>query len=224
VARLRRANWVAAVAFAIGGSLFSIGAAVAQIGSGNATTAASIYFAGGLFFNTGGYASLLLAVNEPRGGDPDGEPGRWRWWSYEPLQVAWLSAFLLFAGTIVFGISLLDAFLDGLTTQEQNRLIWTPEMTGCILFLLSGHLAMTDICHRRWPCVRPRDLAWWIVAINQLGSILFTISAVAGFIRPETSAEWNTAVANWGTITGAACFAVGGVLQALDRPAAPAAV
>src|SRR5262245_22674102 len=40
--RLRRLNWVAAGAFTIGGSLFAIGAAVAQIGEGNATTAASI--------------------------------------------------------------------------------------------------------------------------------------------------------------------------------------
>ena len=61
--RLRRANWVAAGAFAIGGSLFALGAAEAQLGSGDATTAASIYFAGGLFFSTGGYASLLGAVN-----------------------------------------------------------------------------------------------------------------------------------------------------------------
>jgi hypothetical protein len=218
VARLRRANWVAAVAFTVGGSLFSVGAVVAQVGSGNATTAASIYFAGGLFFNTGGYSSLLLAINMPDGG----EPGRWRWWSYDPLRLAWLSAFLLFAGTIVFGISLLDSFLDGLTTKQQNRLIWTPEMAGCILFLLSGHLAMRDLCGRPRPCLRPRDLDWWVVAINQVGSILFTISALAGFIRPETQAEWNTAVANWGTFTGAACFAIGGVLQAFDRPAAAA--
>ena len=70
--RLRRLNWVAAVAFTIGGSLFALGAAVAQLGSGDATTAASIYFAGGLFFNTGGYASLLRAINAPRGVGADG--------------------------------------------------------------------------------------------------------------------------------------------------------
>ena len=220
MARLRRANWVAAVAFTVGGSLFSAGAAVAQVGSGHATTAAAIYFAGGLFFNTGGYSSLLLAINTPH----DGSPDRWRWWSYEPLRLAWLSAVLLFAGTIVFGISLLDAFLDGLTTKQENRLIWTPEMVGCFLFLLSGHLAMRDLCGRPRPCLRPRDLDWWVIAINQVGSILFTISALAGFIRPETSAEWNTAVANWGTFTGAACFAIGGVLQSFDRPAATASV
>ena len=219
--RLRRLNWVAAGAFTSGGSLFALGAVVAQLGSGDATTAASIYFAGGLFFTTGGYASLLGAINAPRGvgagGALTGE--RWRWWSYEPERIDWASTFVLFAGTLAFGVSLLDSFLDGLTTQPVNRLIWAPEVIGCVLFLISGHLAMTEVCHRFRPCLRRRDLGWAIVAINQIGSILFMISALAAFIRPETSSEVNVDVANWGTLTGALCFAIGGVMQAFDRPA-----
>ena len=81
--RLRRTNLVAAVAFTIGGSLFALGAWVAQIGSGDATTAACMYFAGGLFFNTGGYASVVLVSNTPAGSG-DGAAARWRWWAYEP--------------------------------------------------------------------------------------------------------------------------------------------
>jgi hypothetical protein len=216
---------VAAVAFTIGGSLFALGAAVAQVGSGDATTAASIYFAGGLFFTTGGYASLLGAINAPRSVGADGSlaADRWWWWSYEPMRIDWLSTFVLFVGTLAFGVSLLDSFLDGLTTQQVNRLIWTPEITGCVLFLVSGHLAMVEICHRTRPCLRRRDLGWSIVAVNQVGSILFMISGLAGFIRPETSSEVNVAVANWGTLMGALCFAIGGVMQAFERPPAPGA-
>ena len=218
--RLRRVNLVAAGAFVAGGSLFAMGAAIAQLGSGNATAAASIYFAGGIFFTTGGYASLLGAINAPRSLGPDGTPaaGRWRWWSYEPRRIDWLSTFVLFAGTLAFGVSLITAFLKGLTTQQENRLIWSPEMIGCILFLLSGHLAMGEICHRFRPCLRRRDLGWAIVAINQVGSILFMVSALAAFIRPVTGSEVNVDVANWGTLTGAACFAIGGVIQAFETP------
>src|SRR6188472_3472692 len=106
--RLRRVNWLAAGGFTVGGSLFALGAAVAQIGSGDATTAASIYFAGGLFFSTGGYASLLVAINALPGVDSAGplSARRWRWWSYEPQRIAWLTAFVLFAGTLAFGVSL----------------------------------------------------------------------------------------------------------------------
>lgn len=221
--RLRRINWVAAGAFTVGGTLFAIGAVVAQLGSGNALTAASIYLVGGIFFTTGGYASWLGAINGPRRVDAGGaaSAGRWRWLSYEPERIDWLSTFLLLVGTLAFGVSLLDSFLQGLTTPEVNRLIWTPEITGCVLFLVSGHLAFAEVCHRPRPCLRRRDLGWSIVAINQIGSILFMISALAAFTRPETGSEINVAIANWGTLTGATCFAIGGVMQAFDRPAGP---
>jgi hypothetical protein len=218
---LRRVNWVAAATFTVGGSLFAAGAAVAQLGSGDATTAASIYFAGGLFFNVGAYASLLGAINAPRGvaADRTLTAERWRWWSYEPHRIDWLSTFLLLVGTLAFGIDLIDSFLRGLTTQQVNRLIWAPEVAGCVLFLISGHLAMTEVCHRFRPCLRRRDLGWSIVAINQIGSVLFMISALAAFTRPETGSEVNVDAANWGTLSGALCFAIGGVMQGFDQPA-----
>ena len=135
------------------------------------------------------------------------------------MRLDWLATFVLFAGTLAFGVSLLDAFLQGLSLHQENGLIWAPEMIGCILFLISGHLSMVEICHGP-PCWRSRDLGWWIVAVNQLGSALFMISALADFTRPETGGPVNLAVANWGTFAGAACFAIGGVMQAFERPPA----
>ncbi|MFJ8107296.1 hypothetical protein [Streptomyces sp. NPDC096132] len=219
--RLRGLNAIAATAFVIGGALFAVGAGVAQFGSGDATTCASIYFAGGLFFNTGGYVSLLQVVNAPRH-LPGGEgrlvtPG-WRWWSYEPTRADWLSVFVLFVGTLVFGVNLLDSFFQGLSVQQVNRLIWVPDVIGCILFLISGHLAFAEICHGRGPCLRCRSLGWWIVAVNQLGSVLFMISALAAYTLPTTASLINTDIANWGTLLGALCFSVGGLLQFGERP------
>ncbi len=144
----------------------------------------------------------------------------WSWWSYEPGRLAWLSAFVLFAGTLAFGFSLVDSFIRGLGTHGVDRLIWRPEIAGCVLFLISGHLAMRAICHRARPCLRLRDLGWGISVVNQIGSVLFMISAIAAFTRPETGAELNVEIANLGTLTGALCFAAGGVMQAFDRPRA----
>ncbi|MER6348880.1 hypothetical protein ACWC10_26305 [Streptomyces sp. NPDC001595] len=216
--RLRRLNTVAAGAFTIGGALFAFGAGVAQFGTRGAT-GAWIYFVGGLFFNTGGYASLLQAVNAPHHDRDTGAPTarHWRWWSYEPGRIDWLSTFLLFAGTLVFGINLLSSLLQGLSVQQVNRLVWAPDVVGCVLFLVSGHLALVEVCHGRWG-VRPRDLGWWIVAVNQLGSVLFMVSALADFTRPATGSVVNADIANWGTLTGALCFCVGGVLQYFERP------
>ena len=91
-------------------------------------------------------------------------------------------------------------------------------MIGCAMFLISGPPRAAEVCHGRL-CLRRRDLGWWIAALNQLGSYLFLVSALAAFVNPETSSAVNEAVANWGTFGGALCFAVGGVLQAFERPA-----
>ncbi|MEU8760174.1 hypothetical protein [Streptomyces sp. NPDC048659] len=229
--RLRRLNAVAAGAFVVGGALFAVGAAIAQFGSGDATTCASVYFVGGLFFTTGGYVSLLQVVNAPRhvpGGEGALVAGRWRWWSYEPMRVDWLSTFVLFAGTLVFGVDLFGSFLQGLTVRQVNRLVWAPDVIGCVLFLVSGRLAFLEISHGRRHRPRPRrlpqllpgqhGLGWWIVAVNQLGSVLFMVSALAAYTRPATGSLVNADISNWGTLTGALCFSLGGVLQLFERP------
>ena len=51
--------------------------------------------------------------------------------------------------------------------------------------------------------------------LNQVGSYLFLMSALAAFVNPETSSPVNEAISNWGTFGGALCFALGGVLQGL---------
>ncbi|MEV6259873.1 hypothetical protein AB0M42_03755 [Streptomyces sp. NPDC051784] len=218
VRRLRRLNTLTAGSFAVGGGLFVAGAAVARSGPVDARSA-WIYFAGGLFFNTGGYAALLEAVNAPRRDSGAGALAarRWRWWSYEPGRIDWLSTFLLFVGTLVFGINLVGSLLQGLSVRQENGLVWAPDLIGCTLFLVSGHLSLVEVCHGR-PGVRPHDLGWWIVAVNQLGSALFMASALADFTRPATGSVVNVDIVNWGTLAGALCFCAGGVLQFYERP------
>ncbi|MFJ5800527.1 hypothetical protein [Streptomyces decoyicus] len=217
--RLRRLNGIAAGSFTSGGTLFVLGAALAQFSSMSSTGTATIYFVGGGFFTLGGYASLVQAINAPRRESAAGSltTHRFRWWSYEPGRIDWLSTFVLFAGTLVFGINLLDSFLQGLTAQQLNRLVWAPDMAGCLLFLISGQLAVIEVCHGRL-CLEQRSLGWWIVALNQLGSVLFMVAALAAFTRPETGSLVSVGIATWGTLTGALCFAVAGVLQAFEHP------
>jgi hypothetical protein len=161
---------------------------------------------------------VVQVVNEPE--QPGGPAAsRWRWWSREPRRLAWLSAVVLFAGTIVFAIDLVDSFIEDLGAAEADRLVWSPDVVGCALFLVSGHLAMVGI--GGWRFWRRRDLGWWIVAVNQIGSVLFMVSAIASFVRPSTGDELAVGLANWGTLTGALCFAVAGAMQELEHPAGP---
>jgi len=207
--RLRLTNAVAATAFVVGGSLFCLGALLAQADVGGPRLAAAVFVAGGVFFTTGGYASVLLVANA-RG-------GRWRWWSTEPGRLDWASAVALFVGTLYFGASLLVALIGDLTTAQIHRLVWSPEVIGCVLFLVSGHLALTEMRHDR-PRGRRADLGWRIAVVNQVGSALFMVAAIAAFIRPTTGDELAVGIANWATFSGAACFAVAGVMQEFERP------
>ena len=63
-------------------------------------------------------------------------------------------------------------------------------------------------------------MGWWVVAVNQVGSVLFFLAGLAAYTRPSTSTVINLGVVNWGTFLGALCFVAGGVIQAFDRPEA----
>ncbi|KQW47158.1 NADH-ubiquinone oxidoreductase [Nocardioides sp. Root1257] len=217
--RLGRANLVAATAFTLGGALFAVGALMAQLDLGDLRDVDLVYLVGGVFFSLGGYVSVLQASNTPTDIDDTGAlaSARWRWAAFEPAHIGWLSAAVLFVGTLFFGVSLVAAFAQDLTPRQTNGWIWVPDMVGCVCFLVSGHLALVEVGHGRiWRVVN--DLGWWIVGINQLGSILFLLAGIAAFTRPATSTALDVGLVNWGTFCGAVCFAVGGVLQLFERP------
>ena len=162
---------------------------------------------------------MLQAGNAPTEIDQEGSlrSSRWRWWDPRPHNLGWLSAAVLFVGTLLFAVSLVAAFASDLTVRQANTWIWIPDMLGCVCFLLSGHLALLEICHGRIG-IRTSEIGWWIVFVNQVGSVLFFLAGLAAYTRPATSTSLDLDVANWGTFLGAVCFVLGGVIQAFDRP------
>jgi hypothetical protein len=220
---LRRANAVAAAAFLVGGSLFAIGAALSQAHVGGPRLAAVVYLVGGVFVSTGGYAGVLLAINAPhRRRDGEWARGPWRWFAREPANFDYLAAAVLFTGTLVFAVNLIDSLVGELTPTQIDRLVWNPDIIGCLLFLISGHLAMIDIYGTWLPWrsgkrLRTENLGWWIVLVNQVGSVLFMVSAVASYVRADGDMI-AVGIANWGTLTGALCFAVAGLAQFFEPP------
>ena len=220
--RLCAINAVSATAFVLGGSLFAFGAALAQGDIGGPRLAAAVFLVGGFFFTTGAYAALLLVANSRHGEDPDGilRTAPWRWWSLEPGRPDWAAGVTLFVGTLFFAVSLFDALLGDLSVAQLHRLVWSPEFVGCILFLVSGQITLAALwrARRRGPA---EPLDWSVALVNQLGSVLFMVAAIAAFVRPATGDALAIGVANWGTLTGALCFAFAGALQELQRPSLP---
>jgi hypothetical protein len=215
VERAQATNVVAAIAFLLGGSLFAVGALFAQLGVGCQVTVNVTYLVGGFFFSLGGYTSILLVVSLSSDEGGAVGVGRIRWW--RPNLTGWLSAVVLFVGTLLFAVSLVAAFAEGLTPRQSDGWIWLPDILGCACFLVSGHLALRGFGDGPIRS-RVRDLGWWVVAINQVGSILFFLAGIAAFTRPATSTAVDIGLVNWGTFAGAVCFAVGGAMQAFDKP------
>jgi hypothetical protein len=216
--RLRRCNDLSGLSFFLGGGLFTLGALLAQYDVASPTTIDWTFLVGGFWFSTGAYVALVQEVNSPRRIGSDGALAArpWRWWAYEPYRPGWVAAFVLFCGTLAFAISLVDAFLT-LTATQENRLIWAPEMVGCILFLVSGHIGIIEVCHGRFRSMTS-SLGWWIVVVNQIGSWLFLLSGLAAFVRPATGDVISVLAINWGTALGAACFSAAGLAQLFERP------
>jgi len=191
--RMGRVNAVAAVAFVIGGSLFALGPVLAEFGVGRVRTADVVYLVGGLFFSLGGYASVLQASNSPTDIDERGSLSTtaWSWWRWRPHDIGWLSVMVLFVGTLFFGVSLVAAFAENLTARQSNSWIWLPDMLGCVCFLVSGHLALLEVCHGRIG-VRSDDMGWWVA--NDLdrfdpGTVDRVVDEVAGWRISRSRAQ-----------------------------------
>src|SRR4051794_4745719 len=175
--RQSRLNRVSAVAFFLGGSLFALGAYFAQTGTQSLETVNVTYLIGGVFFSLGGWVLVrlidLTIVSSPMPG-----PDPVHRWTARAQQSGWLGAVVLFGGTLLFGVSLVAAFAEGLTPRQSNGWIWLPDILGCVCFLISGRLALRDLRREPWR-VRVDNLDWWVAAINQIGSVLFFLAGLA---------------------------------------------
>ena len=101
--------------------------------------------------------------------------------------------------------------LTGLDWEQEDLLVWTPNMLGCVCFLVASGLAWVEFSHGS-ASFAPRNVSWWIVVVNLVGSIAFQASAVYSFAAPEGPDPHAVWLAGLYTFFGAACFLVGAYL------------
>ncbi|MFI7065196.1 hypothetical protein ACIBL3_29675 [Kribbella sp. NPDC050124] len=184
--------------FAVGSACFFIGPFPGFVQLVGASADGVVFFVGSVFFT-------LAAAMELR----EGTVRRGHRWGRDP---SWWSAAVQFVGTLLFNLSTYSAMQESLSTQQENRLIWTPDVFGSACFLVSGVLAYRVAAG---PGFHPRrmDRAGTTAAVNLLGCVLFGISAIASFVVPSTGSILNLAAANWCTALGALCFLIGALLS-----------
>jgi hypothetical protein len=186
-----------AVGFALGSACFFIGPFPGFVQLVGAGADGVVFFAGSVFFT-------LAAGLELR----EGTVRRGRRWGGDP---SWWSAAVQFVGTLLFNASTFDAMLDGLSTHQEDRLIWRPDLFGSACFLVSGALAYRVATGAGLFPAR-RDRAWTTAAVNLLGCVLFGVSAIASYVVPSSGSILDLAASNWCTALGALCFFIGALL------------
>ncbi len=213
-------GWWIAVLFMVGSLLFVVGSVPAYAAAVGPRPDAITYFIGSLFFTSASYLQYVQAISESDAAST--LPGRRRWFAWQPHRIDWWATAVQLVGTLAFNVTTFAALASDLTTQQQYRLVWAPDMVGSVFFLVSSLLAWFEVCHGWWRVDR-RDVAWWAAGLNLVGCIAFQVSAVAAFIRPATGGEINVNVAIYGTLVGAAFFLVGAYLLLPEARAARAA-
>ncbi|GAA4421111.1 hypothetical protein [Bremerella cremea] len=212
-------NWWIGMIFAVGASLFALGSIVSlwpkwtrAIGLAE-SEAGLIFFLGSIPFTTAAYLQLFQAANaDPIPGDQPSTPQRTTWIGWKPGDLGWLSCFLQFIGTVLFNVNTFDGMMPSLSWQQQDVLIWVPNILGSILFMASGYLAFIEAAHAYWKW-ELEDLSWWVVFVNLLGCIGFLISAVLAIVLPGDTGPWHETASVCFTLIGAICFFWGSVLM-----------
>ena len=206
-------SWWIAVLFAIGSLLFALGAVPGYATTVGARWDAVTFFVGSLFFTTAGFLTYREAVDAgPRAQNPASR----RFFVFQPGRIDWWATAIQLAGTLYFNVSTGNAVRADLSAQTAHQHVWRPDAVGSVCFLVASALAWFEVCHG-WTAWRPRSWSWWITLANLIGSVAFGVSAVAGYINPDTGQLLNAERSNLGTFIGALCFLGGALLLLPER-------
>jgi hypothetical protein len=199
----RDLGWRVGALFIVGSFLFALGSFPPYAHFVDPRVDAVTFALGSVFFTSAGYSQFLQAVNEGS--------GTFRYIGIRTRSLFWWATAVQLAGTIFFNVSTFGALVADLDTQQENRLVWAPDIFGSIAFLVASTLAWVALVGFRW-AVRRNDANWWVNLLNGIGSVFFMLSAIAAVILPTTGEVWNIALVNLGTFIGAVFFLVGGYL------------
>jgi hypothetical protein len=204
-------TFAVAWSFMIGSTLFALGSFPPYFAFVDGAVVGATFVVGSVFFTAAAYGQFVQAVD-------DGRPGRRRLVGWRPAEIVWWAAAVQLIGTLFFNVNTVRATIQGLTAEEENRLVWAPDVFGCIAFLVASTLAWIDVCQGWW-AVRRDDAAWWSSGLNEVGSIFFGLAAIGAYTLTTTGEFLNVVLVNAGTFAGGICFLVGAYLLLPPRQA-----
>jgi hypothetical protein len=191
----------------VGSACFALGA-FPPTASALGGSVAAVFFLGSLFFTSAAYLQFYEATNE--GDDLDGHARTRRLIGARTASLGWWASLIQLVGTLAFNVSTFAAMQD-LSAKQEELLVWSPDVVGCVCFLTASALVILET-HDRIRGMLFRSPESRIAGINMLGSIAFAISAVGAFIVPSTGELLSLPLVNIFTFVGAILFFVGAAM------------
>jgi hypothetical protein len=210
--RVPRRTWWISGLFAVGSICFALGALPAYLDRVSARVDGLTFFVGSIFFTCASYLSFVEAANSP--GAIQSKPVHhlpFRLADWRPRSIDWWATAIQLVGTVYFNVMTFLALYDNWSVSQENRLVWRPDVIGSICFLVASYLAWAEVCHSVGR-LQFRELSWWIVVLNLLGSVFFGVSAIGAYVNPDTGDVTNLRWDNGGTFAGALCFLIAAVM------------
>ncbi|MCK0175020.1 hypothetical protein [Mycolicibacterium sp. F2034L] len=187
---LARQCWL----FVIGSSLFAVATVPGFAHLAGAGAANALCFAGSFFFTSAAWIQLNRARSQ--------------------TAMDWYCAATQFAGTLLFNVSTGAAVWAHAVTEER-RLVWAPDATGSVAFLVSGVLGIVAVS-AAVGALAPASRDWQAQWVNMIGCVAFGISALGAFVRSSGVTE-DALLANLATFIGALCFLAAALLVLPSR-------
>jgi hypothetical protein len=215
----QRLAWWIAILFAIGSLLFTVGGVAATWPRAlpavlsDVSVVNRIFVVGAIFFTSAAWLQWLEALN----GDIEhalrsDAPKRWHWFGWRPRNLGYVASTIQLFGTLLFNFNTIDATFTDLSWKMQDLEIWTPNMLGCLCFLVASYLAFVEVSQGA-SSFAPRSLSWWVTVMNLLGSVAFQVSALYSFVGPEPAAPGSLLFASFYTAFGGLLFLAGSYLM-----------
>jgi hypothetical protein len=175
--------------FAVGSTFFALATAPGFAAAAGESTANVLCFVGSWFFTSAAWVQLVRS-------GPEG-------------SLQWQSAATQFVGTVLFNVST-GASVWAHRVIAERGLVWAPDATGSVAFLVSGILGVAAL-NAGVGAWRPRSPDWQSTWINMVGCVAFGLSALGAFVR-ASGVTADEALANAGTFVGALCFLAAALL------------
>ena len=197
-------GWWIAITFIVGSVLFALGAALPFIPNFPIEIVNIVYLVGSSLYLVGAGVQAVqgrrMKINDR------GDARQVRAFANKNSRGAFIQAF----GAILFQTSMTGALIGWLSTTQQERVIWAPDLVGSLCFVTASSIFFS----LKYPIQqRQEDVqdARLLALFNIIGSAFFVLSALGAYIVPLTDQSIYPAVANLGTLVGAIFFFVSSI-------------